>query len=365
MAELLKNIYNKKFINDFSSTMKKAYPKFDAKKFSKLIFTKEWEEKELKERMRHIAISIHELLPSDYPKAIKIMVDAAEKAGREGFEYMFFPDFVEVYGMDHWDLSIKALEKMTVIASGEFAIRQFILKDHKKVAKTMLKWSKHKNHHVRRLASEGIRPRLPWSVALPMYKKDPSLIFPILENLKNDPELYVRRSVANNLNDISKDNPEKVIKLLITWSKDKSAEMKWVIKHSLRTLEKQGHPQALALLGYSTKVQVEDVSFKIRPKKISMGEKLELSLGFKSKSKKKENIVVDYIVYHKKANGELTPKVFKWAKKSIGTAQELEIQKKHLIKEISTRKYYSGIHEIHIQINGKVVAKDKFTLRVD
>ena len=362
MAELLKNLYNKKFISNLSKDFKKVYPTFDCEKFSSNVFSKGWKDKELKERMRHISHALSFVLPADFPEAVKILEKLSSKISCQSFELMIIPDYIEVYGQDFWKESLEGLEKTTLIASGEFAVRRFILKDSKKMIKTMINWSKHKNLHVRRLASEGSRPRLPWAMALPEFKNDPSPILPILENLKSDPELYVRRSVANNLNDISKNHPETVIKILNKWNKIKTPEMKWLIKHALRTLEKTGDPNALAILGYSSTIKVKAEHFKLKKKKIKMGEKLEFSLRLSSLEKSMQNIIVDFLIFHMKANGKLSPKIFKWTKKKINSLTPLELSKVHFFKEISTRKYYTGKHEIHIQVNGKIVAKDDFIL---
>lgn len=372
-------MYNKAFIDGLSKIITKAYPKFDSKKFKKLVFSSDWKAKELKERMRHISLSLQVVLPKDFEKAVKILKKVAtdknvEAINKVGFELMILPDYVEVFGCnergykDNWDVSIDALVSFTPIASGEFAVRPLIIENPKKMMKVMLKWSKDRNQHVRRLASEGCRPRLPWAMSLPMFKSDSSMVnnmvLPILENLKNDPELYVRRSVANNLNDIAKDHPELVIKVLKRWSKTKTDEMKWLVKHGLRTLEKAGNPDALNLLGYSHKTKVKAKHFKIDKKKIKLGESLKMNLLITSTSNTPEEIVIDYIIHHKKANGKLSPKVFKWGKKTISKYENLELTKNHAIKEISTRKYHPGHHEIHIQVNGKIIAKEKFHLLV-
>ncbi len=372
MAEPLKNMYDKTFIDALAKIITKAYPKFDSKKFKKAIFTKDWDSKELKERMRHISLSLHEVLPKDFVKAVKILKKVASDKNSEainsvGFELMILPDYVEVYGTNHWTESIDALESFTKVASGEFAVRPLIIENPKKMMKVMLKWSKDKNLHVRRLASEGCRPRLPWAMALQMFKSDSSMVnnmvLPILENLKNDTELYVRRSVANNLNDISKDHPKLVIKILKRWKRIKSHDMKWLIKHSLRTLEKAGNHDALTLLGYSPKAKVKAKHFKIDKSKVKLGESLGMSLTLTSTSKMPEDVVIDYIIMHQKANGKLSPKVFKWGKKTISKYKNLELTKNHPIKEISTRKYHPGHHEVHIQVNGKVIAKERFHLQ--
>jgi 3-methyladenine DNA glycosylase AlkD len=199
-------------------------------------------------------------------------------------------------------------------------------------------------------------------MALPKFKKDPSPILPFLESLKNDHELFIRRSVANNLNDIAKDNPDVVTSLLKQWSHDKSANMTWLIKHALRTLEKQGDVNALKLLGFSNNPQINVEQFTLKTSQINLGEQLELSLQLKSSANKEENLLIDYVIYHMKANGKLRPKVFKWTKKKIAKNSHLNLTKKHHIKPISTRKYYAGRHEVHLQINGKLMAEFEFFL---
>jgi 3-methyladenine DNA glycosylase AlkC len=364
MAEQLKLRFGKPFIKDLSTCFVTVYSKFDTKKFTKFVFDKSWDDLELKERMRHITLGLNTVLPSDYPKAIKIMKKVKKIYKVVDFEMIVFPDYVEVYGQDHWDVSVDAMEDFTEMATAEFAVRPYIKLNSKKMMKTMTKWSKHKNYHVRRLATEGCRPRLPWAMALPEFKKDPSLVIPILETLKNDPELYVRRSVANNLNDIAKDNPQVVVKLLKKWNKDKSAEMQWLIRHALRSLEKQGDPGTLAILGFSTKTNINIEKFKLSRSTIKMGESFGLDLQLSTTQVKEQSLLIDYVIYHVKANGTLKPKIFKWTKKKIQKSSPLKLTKKHSIREISTRKYYAGKHEVHIQINGQIVAKKKFDLEM-
>ena len=167
-----------------------------------------------------------------------------------GFVKMIFPDFVEVYGLDDWEASIPALEEFTQQTSAEFAIRPFIVRYPERTMAQMLEWAGHAHEGVRRLSSEGCRPRLPWAIALSALKADPSPILPILDRLKGDPSESVRRSVANNLNDISKDNPDVVIGVLRRWQADDTDEMHRLTSHALRTLLKAGNLDALALLGY-------------------------------------------------------------------------------------------------------------------
>ncbi|MBZ0310407.1 MAG: DNA alkylation repair protein, partial [Anaerolineae bacterium] len=247
MPELLKNMYNLQVIAAFASAVKAEYPPLDENDFVAAVMDDGWEGRELKQRMRHLSITLRAFLPDDYRAALEILRRAAPCL--EGFVTMTFPDFVELYGLEDWEVSLPALEQFTQQSSAEYAVRPFILREPERMMQQMKAWAQHKSPHVRRLASEGCRPRLPWAMALPIFKRDPAPILPILELLKNDESEYVRRSVSNNLNDISKDNPQVVIETVRRWQQDDSPEMQKLIHHALRTLVKAGHPDALALLG--------------------------------------------------------------------------------------------------------------------
>jgi len=355
--EPLKNNYNQAYIKSLVDEISKHH-KLDKKAFQKQIFNREWKGFELKERMYHIAATLREFLPSDYAKAIPILLKIAPHFG--SFEGMFAPHFVEAYGMDkkHWKISLDALEELTKYSSSEFAIRPFILADTKNVMKRMLKWSKHKNYHVRRLASEGCRPRLPWACALPEFKKDPSLILPILENLKNDPELYVRRSVANNLNDIAKDNPNVVLKIAKEWQ-NQTPETDWLIKHGLRTLLKKGDPRALKLTGVNSNPKVQITKLKISPKKVKIGESALIT--FSLKNSKKQKLRIEYAIHYLKANGSHSKKVFKISEAEYHKG-EFDITRKQSFREMTTRVHYPGKHFVSIIVNGKEFQKINFGL---
>lgn len=344
-------MYNPAFIDDLSSRFSAVYSKFDSKRFKDSVFSNGWEAKELKERMRHITLMLNTVLPQDFPKAVKILKKITGDVNKEGFELMILPDYVEVFGGDHWNESINALETFTEIASSEFAVRPLILKNPAKMIKVMLKWSKHNNHHVRRLASEGCRPRLPWAMALPIFKNDPSMILPILENLKSDPELYVRRSVANNINDISKDNPDIVIKLTKQW-KGESPEVDWVIKHALRTLLKKGEPKALKMFGYGDSSHIKIDNLKLKSQKVCIGKELAFSFDAALTSGKKEKVRMEYAIYYMKKNGRQSRKVFKIGENPL-SSNKVSFTKKQSFREMTTRKHYAGKHRIAIIANGK------------
>ncbi len=360
MAEPLKNIFfTEKTINKFADEIRKVYSKFDKKQFIKKVYVEEWKDKELKARMQHITVCMHETLPKDYLEALSILLKIADKI--TGIEGMCLPDFVENYGLDNWDTSLEALKEFTKYSSSEFAIRPFIVKDKEKAMEFMYGLSTSDNEHVRRFSSEGCRPRLPWAMALPELKKDPGLILPILENLKNDSSEYVRKSVANNLNDISKDHPELVLDICEKWL-GKSIYTDWIVKRACRSLLKAGNPRAMLLFGYGApqKLQVDRLEFKYATLRI--GDELEFSFVLNSNNKKETKVRLEYAVDYLKANGKHSSKVFMIAEKEFAPGKHT-ITKKQSFKERTTRKHYPGVHGLKILVNGVEKASGKFELK--
>lgn len=363
MPEPLKNMYNESYISALSGAIEILHANFDSEGFTHRVFDMEWESRELKARMRHITECLHHFLPDNYAEALTILRQAARDKSLQdfSFENIIFPDFVEVYGLEDWDNSLPALEQFTQLASAEFAVRPFIIKNSERMMAQMLKWASHDNHHVRRLASEGCRPRLPWAMALPAFKKDPSPILPILDLLKNDQSDYVTRSVANNLNDISKDNPQVVIATLTDWQKNSAKMIQWITSHALRSMVKAGDSQALALLGYGeAEVKIENLT--ITPIEIAMGEEIQFSFDLISDSNDTQALMVDYAMHFVRANGKTSAKVFKLKKLDLAPGDTTTIRKKHSFKAISTRHYYPGTHTVAIQVNGVIIAEADFEL---
>ena len=356
MPEPLKNLYNHTFFDSLNTAMLQAYPAFDTLKFNTLIYDEGWETKELKQRMRHITESLHQCLP-EYELAIPIL-KAASSHFSNTFTHMFFPEYAELYGMEHYDISIDALEHFTQYSSSEFAIRPFIIKYPEKTMQHMKAWAKHKNEHVRRLASEGCRPRLPWAMQLPAFVQDPAPVLDILEQLKHDESLYVRRSVANNLNDIAKDHPQIVADIAKTWL-GKNEDTDWLVKHACRTLLKQAHPQTLALFGYNPAEHTQVQEFKVTPE-VVWGGRVAFSVQLQSNTslgKLRLEFAIDFM----KANGKTARKVFKISEFDI-QASSKNIEKSFSFKPISTRKYYAGKHQLSLIINGQVSATLPFVL---
>jgi 3-methyladenine DNA glycosylase AlkC len=357
MAEALKHSYNKEFINRLVKTIQQEHKKFDGKNFTKKIFNKGWKDKELKQRMRHICECLQQFLPQDYAKALKILKPVSENFS--GFEPMFFPDFVEVYGLNRFEESMRALAHFTKYSSSEFAVRPFLIKEPKKMMKQMEKWALSKNEHHRRLASEGCRPRLPWAFALPEFKKNPAAVLKILEKLKNDESEYVRKSVANNLNDISKDHADLVLALAKKWL-GKSKKTDWVVKHGCRTLLKKGDARALKLFAILKPKHVLVQKLKI-DKTVKRGQRLGFSFELISSKKQLGKLRIEYVINFMKKNGEQAPKVFKISEAEVLT-KEKKVNKEHSFKLISTRKYYPGEHGLFVIVNGEEKARGRFKL---
>lgn len=357
MAEPLKHLYNKLLIKVLSNEIKIHYEKFDCEKFKDSVFDDFWEEKELKDRMHHIASTLNDFLPNDYLKALDILKKTAPKFN--GFEHMYFQDFVEIFGLEYFEESMNALELFTQYASSEFAIRAFILKYEEKTMNQMKIWANSSNHHVRRLASEGCRPRLPWAISLPKFKENPSKVIEILDILKDDESLYVRKSVANNLNDISKDNPNIVIKLIKSW-KNRNDNCDWLVKHAARSLLKNSNKEVLEIFGFADISHITLQNFDLS-KNVEINSDLEFNFLLCSK-KELGKLRIEYAIHFLKANGRLSKKVFMLSSVNNSSKSKV-ISKKHSFKKISTRKYYKGIQGLSIIVNGYKMIYKEFELK--
>lgn len=358
--EAFKNVFNEKFVNKLATLIKTYDESFKKDTYVKTIM-QALEELELKHRMRLISSEIKNHTDLPYIKILEVLKKSKAHFSKEeniGLTTLVFPDFVEVYGLNDFDISMQALEFFTINSSSEFAVRHFLIKDEKKALEYFYKWSKSENEHIKRLASEGSRPRLPWGISLPSFKKDPSFILPILEELKNDESLYVRRSVANNLNDVAKDN-EDIVREFIKVNIGKSKNCDWLLKHGARTLLKKGDIKTLDFFGFR-KIQDLEISDFILDKKVNIGEYLNFSFSLTS-SEKFGSLRVEYEIDFLMANEKRSKKVF-MISSSINKNSTKDINKRHNFKKITTRKYYQGIHYLSLIINGEKVVRKSFTL---
>jgi 3-methyladenine DNA glycosylase AlkC len=365
----VRDIFNENVVNRLAENLAGVWHKFDAKGFGHSINSR-LKSLTFSERSSLIRDSLWEYLPKDYPRALEIILKAlppelpnCEMTGFENFIILPQNEYLAKYGLEHYDLSMQALYQMTKRFTAEGAIRPFLQKYPEQTLEILSEWTNDKNCHVRRLVSEGTRPRLPWAMQLKQFIEDPRPVLALLEKLKSDPELMVRRSVANNLNDIAKDNPDLVVKTLSRWKKIKDEGTQWLIRHAARTLVKQGNKEILAVLGYSPNVDVSISKIELDKSTVKVGEHLNFSFEVKSTSDRSQDLVIDYIIHHVKANGRLTPKVFKLTKKTLKAGKILQISKRHSFRLISTREYYAGVHLLEIQVNGSIYGKANFELK--
>ena len=352
MADLIKNIYSREYLSGLAARFKSVYSSFKADEFVESVMDEVWESLELKGRIHQISVNLRKYLPQDYREAIATLDKAicSYSDWTDGFG-LYFPTFVEIYGQDEkdWDISIPALERYTQYASAEFAVRPFIINHEERMMAQMFAWSKHENEHIRRLASEGCRPALPWGQALNKYKKDPSPILPILEQLKEDPSPYVRKSVANNLNDISKTHPDLVARIAKEWF-GKNEHTDWVVKHGCRTLLKKGNRDVLAIFGFSDVTSINVDGFVLDTASVAIGG--DITFSFSIEAKEATKVRLEYGIDYVKSNGKRNRKIFQISELSIKANERKLYTKKHSFADLSTRKHYPGGHSITLIVNG-------------
>jgi 3-methyladenine DNA glycosylase AlkC len=360
--EPFKNWFNETLYRQIAVELAAIEPKLDQKKFLALTLDG-LESRELMDRLRQTAIAAEAALPGAYRDKLAVLCKAAPRL-KHAFVSISFCDFVARQGLDDFEHSMKALGFLTPFGSAEFAVRPFIQREPARALALMRKWASDKNEHVRRLASEGSRPRLPWGARLSAIVAKPDLTAPILETLKADPALYVRKSVANHLNDIAKDHPDWVLDRVESWDRTYTGTA-WIIRHALRTLVKKGHPRALALLGVNSAAaaQVKILKFEISPTKLLLGDKFELTAELTAKGKKPLPLVIDYVLHYARARGKTSAKVFKWAETTLQPGKPLVLTKRQTIRDFTTRKHHTGLHRIELQVNGQRLAETAFQLK--
>ncbi|PNB70542.1 DNA alkylation repair protein [Pseudomonas sp. GW456-E7] len=358
-APALKEIFNAERLQHIATEMTAVYPDFDDRKFLKLAQSG-LADLSVMQRMARVSECLHAVLPLDYEASLQVLRALAPRLN-SGFVSMCLPHYVARYGAHAFEQSMDALKYFTAFGSSEFAIRHFLRSDLEGSLKLMHDWSLDDNEHVRRLASEGCRPRLPWSFRLEPVQADPTLAAKILDNLKADTSLYVRKSVANHLNDITKDHPDWVLDLIEGWSLD-NRHTAWIARHALRSLIKQGNQRALAIIGAGGKPEVEIVDVKVEPPVIGLGEKITLSFAIRSTVESSQRLVIDYAIDYVKANGSTSAKVFKLKALTLpGNASEV-VSRGQQIKELTTRRHYAGRHAVHVMVNGERLASTAFEI---
>ena len=370
LFSLKDQLFNEVKVKRLAGEIRKVYPAFASKEFGKKVVSA-FPEQELMERIFGIREALFEYLPKDYPEAVKIIIAALPppldpaKFDDDFGEFIYAPYsyYIAKYGCSkkHLKVSLKALEEITKRFSVEGALRDFLNEFPNETLAAVVIWSKAKNYHVRRLASEGTRPNLPWAKKITYNTK---AMLPVLDTLHADSTRYVTRSVANHLNDVSKLDADLVIQTLKRWQKEKKqteAELLFITRHALRTLIKDGHSEAQALLGFSSpKVAVKTMLAK---KQLKVGETQSFTVTITNQSQESQSILVHYLIHFKKANGTNAPKVFLLGKKTLGPKETIALTKSHALRPMTTRVLHSGEHHLEIKINGISFGSYSFDLK--
>ncbi len=360
-APALKEIFNAERLQHIADEMSAVYPAFKARTFLKHA-QDGLAELSVMQRMARVSESLHAVLPLDYEDSLHVLRELAPRLN-SGFVSMCLPHYVASYGAHAFDTSMDALKYFTTFGSSEFAIRYFLRSDLERSLERMHEWTREENHHVRRLASEGSRPRLPWSFRLEAVQADPRLAAGILDRLKADESLYVRKSVANHLNDVTKVHPQWVLDTIEGWSLE-NKHTAWIAKHALRSLIKQGDVRALTVIGAGAKAEVELLDVRVEPAVVRLGEAITLSFTVKSMVAHEQRLVIDYAIEYVKANGGVSRKVFKLKTLGLAGFGTEVVRRNQVIKDFTTRKHFAGRHGVQVMVNGEVLGSAAFEVLI-
>jgi 3-methyladenine DNA glycosylase AlkC len=354
-APLLKDLLDLALLQRLAVAVHQHHPRFAADLFVNSLWNATYAELSLKQRVRRIATALYQQLDLPFADCCEVLKPvSSEIRGLPGF---IFPDIVEQFGLDDFATSMQALAHFTCYSTAEFAIRPFLQRYPEQSLQQLLRWTESDNVHLRRLASEGCRPRLPWGQKLPQFIADPTPLFPLLQRLNQDPEDYVRRSVANNLNDISKDHPDLVLQLAQQWH-GQHRHTDWILKHALRGLLKQRQPKALQLFGCN--VRPLDASLTLAHQQLNYGEVLSFAARLQLHDGPAP-LRVEYAIDFASKNGSKRHKVFQWLQREAGPGV-LELQKSYRFSDLTTRRHYGGVHRLHLIVNGSIVVTATFEL---
>lgn len=365
-SRALKHLFGPAHLRRVSRAFEAARPGFQGKSFRAL--ASRLETLEMKPRVRLLRDELRARLPAEYRQALTTLLKAVEKSDLRGFDLWPLTELIQADGLEHPRESLEALRELTKRFTAEFAVRPFLIQHQKLTLSYLKSCVRDPDVHVRRWVSEGSRPRLPWGERLRGFVENPRPGLALIEPLRFDPELYVRKSVANHLNDIAKDHPALVVKTLERWRREargeECARIAWIIPRALRTLIKDGNVGALKLIGAPQGAKVRVRGFALERTKVRFGEALEFECAVTSASPRTQKLVIDYVLHFRKANGTLVPKVFKLKTVELGRGETVRVVKRHAVKPITTRAYHAGTQRLSIQINGRVVATTPWTLRM-
>lgn len=359
MAEPLKNRYGPEVPRQIAHMMTGVHPAFPTEVFLRDVL-QGYEPLDLMQRARHMSAALRRCLPQDYNLAAEIMIaslgpvlERTEGMGMAPFVYLPHVFFVADYGLDHFELSMRAQHALTQRFTAEFSMRPYLVRHRDATLARLEVWAQDPSVHVRRLVSEGTRPRLPWAPRLREFQSDPRPVLRLLELLKDDTEIYVRRSVANNLNDIGKDHPQLLVDTAGRWLQGASPQRQWVVRHALRSAVKRGEAGALKVLGFGGQVDVALANVRVAPQKVLRGGAVSITLDIRNTAKQEQDVLVDLRVFYMKANGKPSPKVFKLKALQMAPGESASLSKTISLAEMTTRRHYPGLHRVELLLNGQ------------
>jgi 3-methyladenine DNA glycosylase AlkC len=364
MADALKHFFSPRLVRELAASFAAVQPGFRRAAFVREA-TEGLARLELLDRGRHLARAMARHLPRSFPEAAAVIVrslgpliptpdDADTSSGMAPFRYLPHTMYVAEHGLEHFEEAMRAQYELTQRFSAESSIRPYLERDPERTLGRLREWTRDPSPHVRRLVSEGTRPRLPWAGRLRAFQRDPAPVIALLELLKDDPSPYVRRSVANNLNDIGKDHPAIAIEVCARWLADPSVsdERRALVRHALRSLVKKGDARALTLLGHGAAPRVAIRDVRIQPARVAIGGSIEITFEIESRSSKPQRLLVDYAVHFAKARGTTSEKVFKLRTIELRPKSREPMRAKVRLTVMSTRKPHPGTHAVDALING-------------
>ncbi len=367
MAEPLKLLFGAEVVRRLASELRAVSSRFDVAAFERDAL-RGFDALELMDRGRHLGAVLQRHLPPDFGAAVDLLLatlpaQRAPAGGMSSFFYLAHTEFVRQFGVPHFEHSMRALHALTQVFTAEFAIRPFLEHHQAATLARLHDWSSDASAHVRRLVSEGTRPRLPWAPRLREFQRDPGPVLALLESLRDDPELYVRRSVANNLNDIGKDHPALLVSVAHDWMMDATDDRRWIVRHALRSSVKRGDPAALAVLGFGTAARLDVTESAITPARPAMGSTVVIRCTLRNPTRKAQRVAVDLRVHFVKAHGGSTAKVFKLSTIDLAAGASVSLRKTVSLADLTTRKHYPGEHRVELQMNGALTSLGSFTVR--
>ncbi len=369
MAERLRDFFGERVVRAIGADLRRAGGGVDAEAFAAECLSG-LGDLELTGRAWRITEVMHRHLPANFADAAGVLLaslgpelERTDKFGMEPFRYLPHVFYVAKHGLDDFETAMTAQYELTKRFSAEFSIRAFITRHPAATMERLRGWAGDANVHVRRLVSEGTRPRLPWAPRLRAFQEDPSPVLDLLEILKDDPERYVQRSVANNVNDIAKDHPDRAAALCRAWLKDAPPGRRWIVGHALRSLVKSGDSAALSVLGFGAPPRVAVTEVKLSPATVKLGGVLRFSFAVTSTAARTQRLAVDYTVHFVKANGRTRAKVFKLKTLTLKPKERVQCSGSVSFAPMTTRRSYPGRHRIEALINGVAYPLADFAVR--